>query len=212
MPSSTETLATKPLPYFVSSRITTSTKSAISEAAQRAIGRIGEGAGLAVDHLGQHGQAAAGPVDADAHQGDADDGDDGAGDHRREERSSRLTNGAIRTPKMPAPMIAPKMPRRPTSGIAGHGHHRADRGEGHAHHHRQLDAEAAGSPRDWISVTMPQANRSALISSATCSRRELERAADDQRHGDGAGVHHQHVLQAEREQLGCGKHLVDGMD
>ena len=31
-------------------------------------------------------------------------------------------------------------------------------------------------------------------------RRQLQRAADDQGNGDRAGVHHQHMLQAERQQ------------
>ena len=45
---------------------------------------------------------------------------------------------------------------------------------------------------------MPQAKRSALMRMATCSGFRLEGAPDDQRHRDGAGVHHQDVLQAER--------------
>ena len=68
------------------------------------------------------------------------------------------------------------------------------------------------APSDWISVAMPQQNRSAEIRSATCVGAELERAADDQRHRDGAGVHHQHVLQAQGRELAGGQALVDGMD
>ena len=55
-----------------------------AEALQLAVGRIGKGAGHAVDHLGQGRQAAAGPVDADPHQRDADHQDDGPGDDRVE--------------------------------------------------------------------------------------------------------------------------------
>ena len=47
---------------------------------------IGEGGRDAVNHLGQGRQPAAGPVDADAHQGDADHQDDGAGHDRRKKR------------------------------------------------------------------------------------------------------------------------------
>ena len=47
---------------------------------------------------------------------------------------------------------------------------------------------------------MPQANRSALISMATCSGGSFSAPADDQRHRDGAGIHHQHMLQAEDQQ------------
>ena len=48
---------------------------------------------------------------------------------------------------------------------------------------------------------MPQANRSALIRIATVLRRQAQRAADDQRHRDGTGIHDQHVLQTEGQQL-----------
>ena len=85
-------------------------------------------------------------------------------------RSILLTTGAMIIETMPAPMIAPKIAR------AVHARHalanatiRADRGEGHAHHHRQRMPNHCVTPSDWISVTMPQANRSAEISSATCS-------------------------------------------
>ena len=69
-----------------------------------------------------------------------------------------------------------------------------------------------GKPTVCTSVAMPQANRSALIRIATSCGDRPERAADDQRHGDRTGVHDQHVLQPEREQLGYRQHLVDGMD
>src|SRR5262249_44967642 len=41
---------------------------------------------------------------------------------------------------------------------------------------------------------------------------ELERTADDQRHRDGARVHHEHVLQAERRQARQRQSLVDGVN
>ena len=69
-----------------------------------------------------------------------------------------------------------------------------------------------GKPTLWIRVAMPQANRSALIRIATSCGERLERAADDQRHGHRTGIHHQHVLKPERDQLGGREHLVDGMD
>ena len=59
---------------------------------------------------------------------------------------------------------------------------------------------------------MPQANRSALISNAICSGGELEGAADDERHGDRAGIHDEDVLEAERDrQCRDRQHLVDRM-
>jgi hypothetical protein len=61
-------------------------------------------------------------------------------------------------------------------------------------------------------VAMPQANKSALIRKGDVFRRQLERPADDQRHGNRAGIHHQHMLQAERQQARRRQDLVDRMD
>ena len=86
-------------------------------------------------------------------------------------RSSLLTMGAMSIEMMPAPMMAPKIARAPsTPGIALA---KATIGPTAA----KVTPIITGSlmpnqrvmPRDWISVTMPQANRSAEISSATCS-------------------------------------------
>ena len=49
-----------------------------------AIARIGKRAGHAVDHFGERRQTAAGPIDADPHQRNADDQNDRAGNYRRE--------------------------------------------------------------------------------------------------------------------------------
>ena len=70
---------------------------------------------------------------------------------------------------MPAAITAPKMPRMPRLGsfaIATIGPTAANvtpimTGS--------LTPNSGPSPYDWISVAMPQANRSALISSAICS-------------------------------------------
>ena len=83
--------------------------------------------------------------------------------------SSRLMSGATRIAKMPAAMTEPKMPSRPISGspaIATIGPTEAKVTPiitGSRMPNRQM-------PSDWISVTMPQANRSALISNATVLR------------------------------------------
>ena len=86
-------------------------------------------------------------------------------------RSSRPISGAIRIEITPAPMIAPKIARAPsgplcTLAIATIGPTAA-----------KVTPIITGSlmpnylpkPSDWISVTRPQQNRSAEISSATCS-------------------------------------------
>jgi hypothetical protein len=54
-----------------------------AESLQLSVSRIGKAAGDAVHHPGQRRQAAAGPVDADPHQGDSNDENDAAGDDGR---------------------------------------------------------------------------------------------------------------------------------
>ena len=80
----------------------------------------------------------------------------------------------------------------------GERHHRPDRGEGHAHHHRQLDAEVLRDAERLDQRDDAAGEQVGRDQQRHLLGRELERAADDQRHGDGAGIHHQHVLQAER--------------
>jgi hypothetical protein len=50
------------------------------------------------------------------------------------------------------------------------------------------------------SVASPQANRSALIRKATSSGDSFGAPPDDQGDRDRAGIHDQHMLQAERQQ------------
>ena len=111
--------------------------------------------------------AAAGPVDPDLQQRDADGGDDRAGNDGREERQHRLKNGAIRIVNRPAPMTAPRMPGMPTrlAAIATIGPTAA-----------KVTPIMTGrrmpnfqTPMLWIRVAMPQAKRSALIRNAICS-------------------------------------------
>ena len=40
----------------------------------------------------------------------------------------------------------------------------------------------------------------------------MERPADDQRHSDSVGVHHQDMLEPERKQLGQRQYLIDRMN
>jgi hypothetical protein len=40
----------------------------------------------------------------------------------------------------------------------------------------------------------------------------MERPADDQRHGDSIGVHHQDMLEPERKQLRQRQYLIDRMN
>ena len=129
-------------------------------------------------------------------------------------RSMRDTIGAISIDMTPAPMMAPKSscaPAWPGLALAI-----ATMGATEA----KVTPIITGSlmpnhcvaPSAWISVAMPQQNRSAEISSATSCGAQLERAADDQRHRDGARIHHEHVLQAEGGELAGGQPLIDGVD
>src|SRR5271154_5483012 len=69
-----------------------------------------------------------------------------------------------------------------------------------------------GKPMHCTNVASPQANKSALIRKGHVLRRKLERPADNQGNSDRAGIHYQDMLQAERQQAGGRKYLIDGMD
>src|SRR6266436_5983816 len=60
-------------------RIAPATMPSRTETLELAISGIWEGARYAIHHAGQSRQAAARPIDADSHQRDADDQDDGSG-------------------------------------------------------------------------------------------------------------------------------------
>ena len=154
------------------------------------------------------------PVDADPHQRDADHQDDRAGDHRREEpqhpagegrdQHADDAGGDDRAEDHPSPLGA-RMGQRDR-------HHRPDRGEGDPHHHRHAHAEPGREAERLQDRDDPAAEEVGGDQEGDVLGRELQRPPDDQRHGDGAGVHDEHVLQAEREQLRRRQHLVDGMD
>ena len=81
-------------------------------------------------------------------------------------RSSPPMKGATTRPNRPAAITEPKMAVRPSAGLPAI----ASIGETEA----KVTPIITGSrmptgpmPRDWMMVAMPQANRSALISSAT---------------------------------------------
>ena len=116
-------------------------------------------------------------------------------------RSMRLTSGAIRMPMTPAPMIEPNSSRAPSApGLAA-----AIDTIGPTEAKvtpimtGSLTPNHCVAPSDWIMVTMPQQNKVCRNQEGDLLRIELQRASDDERHGDGAGIHHQHVLHAERE-------------
>ena len=229
MPSSTEMLATKPLAYLTMSRIDTSTSAEMPMPVRSAY--LGLGSVGTIDRpLGTGGRAEPGEVTSASHlayTGSTMAGAVGPTGLPKiqlmptrirlmpmtvmmvpvttggKKRSMRLTIGAIRIEMMPAPMIEPNSscaPAVPAVGV-GDGDHRRDGREGHAHHHRQPDAEPLGGAQRLDQRGDAAAEQVGRDQQRHFLRAELERAADDQRHRDGAGVHHQHVLQAEGGQL-----------
>ncbi len=171
-----------------------------AEAFEPAVVGVGKGHRLAVDHAGQVRQAAAGPVDADAHQRDADHEDDGAGDDRREQRQEPADEGGDDHAEDAGNDHRAVNAKQTDARVRGHGEHRSYGGERHAHHHRQANADARKAHRlDQGGNAARQQVR--IDEDRDLLRGQLEGAADDQRHGDCAGVHHEHMLQAKGEEL-----------
>ena len=90
-------------------------------------------------------------------------------------RSSRLMNGAMTMPNMPAEITEPKITGRPRSGLFAI----ASIGDSEAKVTPIITGRpmpTGPTPKAWMKVAMPHANRSALISKATCSRGNLSAA------------------------------------
>ena len=178
-----------------------------AEPVERAVVRIGKLSHLAVDLPGERRQAAARPVDADAHQRDADHDDDGAGHHRRKQRQHSADERRDHDAEDAGHDHRTVDAEQADLGIARHGEHRRHRGEGDAHHHRQPDADAREADRldqggDAAGEQVGVDQHGDLL------RRQAECPADDQRHRHRARVHHQHMLQAKREQARIGQNFV----
>ena len=129
-------------------------------------------------------------------------------------RSSWLTTGAMSIETMPAPMIAPKIARAPsTPGIALA---KATIGPTAAKVTPIItgssDAEPAREAQRLHQRDEATAEQVGRDQQRHLLGRELERTADDQRHGDGAGVHHQHVLQAQCREARRRQSFVDRVD
>ena len=153
------------------------------------------------------------PVDANAHQADTDDGDDGACHHWREkpqhaadqrcnqDRDSTRTNDGAKNE------LSPSVARVRT----GHGHHGSHGGKGHTHHDGQANAKPLGSaPRldEGDQATHKQVSRD---EHGHLFGAELQSTADDEWHSHSACIHDKYVLQAEGGELAGGQVLVDGM-
>jgi hypothetical protein len=153
------------------------------------------------------------PVDADLHQRHADDQNDGSRHHWRKQLQHtaderRDKNGDDAGANDGAKYHASAFN---TWVCNGHRDHRADRGEGNAHHDRKLDAKplrGAKRLQDRGDAAHKQIRRN---QERDVSRLKLQRPAHDKRHGNSASIHDKNMLQTERKQSRCRQDLVDGM-
>lgn len=88
--------------------------------------------------------------------------------------------------------------------------HRRDRGEGDAHHHGKADADAGKTEglhqrREAAGENVGADEKGALVG------RQARGAGEDERHRDGAGVHHENMLQPEGGEARRRQKLVDGV-
>ena len=193
---------------------------------QEALGETGQGQDHRQDEqrhaqiertaiVGRRALPAGRPVDADVHQGDADDQDDRAGDHRRKQPRDAADHGRRHQAENPGgdhraiDQLQGGFLRR-AGGLArrDHRHHRRDRGKGDAHHYRQADTDE-GNAEGLDQGGDAAGQQVCADQQADLRPAQTQRPADDQRHGHSAGVHDQDVLQTQGRQLGRRQHLID---
>ncbi|KAF5275800.1 hypothetical protein FQA39_LY18616 [Lamprigera yunnana] len=152
--------------------------------------------------------AAARPVDAHAHQRDADHQNDNARHHGRKQRHQAANERRYQKSDQARGDGRAKDAQQPQLRVGAYGQHGADRNEGHAHDDGQANANAphAHALQDGDQAAGEQISgnqqRDLLLG-------QLQRRADDQRNRDGAGIHDQHMLQAQRKHLGQWQNLID---
>ena len=135
------------------------------------------------------------PVHPDAHQRDADHQDDSARHHRREQGQQAAEERRDQDRHDAGDDGRAEDACRPKVRVRRHSCHRPHGGEGDAHHDRHPntnhaeEAERLDQRRDAGREQVGVDQQRHLLG------RQLERAADDQRHGDRAGVHDEPVLQ-----------------
>jgi hypothetical protein len=192
---------------------------ALGQGRYRGAGRGHVGEPLRIDRIDERrrrgsDRVAEDPVDAHAHQADADDRDDGAGHHRRKEaQHSRDQRRDQYRDDTGTDDRAEEQLRARLSGVGvGDRHHRRDGRKSHAHHHRQLDAEPLRRAQRLDQRRDTAAEEVGGNQQCDFLRAELEGTSDDERHRHGTGIHYEHMLQAEGSQLACWQALVDGMD
>ena len=162
---------------------------------------------------GAHG-VAKNPVDADPHQADPNDKDDRAGHYGRKEAQHPADKGRDQhrddtrghdRAKDGARALGPAL-------RIGHSHHWANGSKGHPHHHGQADAEPLCGSQRLDQRDKPADEQVCRNQKGHIGRFQFQRAADDQRHGNRAGIHHQHMLKAKGKQLGCWQNFIHRMD
>jgi len=148
------------------------------------------------------------PAGRDAHERQADDEDHAARHDGREEPQQ------LREERRDEDHEQPAHDRRAEHGRDGIAlpdrDHGPDGREGHALHDRQPHAEAPEADR-LEDRREPRDEEVGADEIRQIRALEAERAAHDERHGDGACVHREDVLQAEREEAGEGRDRVDGV-
>ncbi|MEH2499593.1 hypothetical protein V1294_006072 [Bradyrhizobium sp. AZCC 1678] len=103
------------------------------------------------------------------------------------------------------------MPEQADIRRGRHRQHRPDGGKRHTHHHWQPDTDAGEA--DTLHQRGDAAGEQVgADQEGHVFRRQFQCAADNQRHGNRAGIHHQDMLQAERQQSRRRQDLVDWMD
>ncbi|MPM65839.1 hypothetical protein SDC9_112743 [bioreactor metagenome] len=99
----------------------------------------------------------------------------------------------------------------PAGGLR-HGDHGRDGGKRHTHHHRQANAEPLRGPHGLNQRDQAAHEQVGRDQVRHLLGRQIERAPHDERHGHGACIHDQHVLQTQRGHFAKGELFVNGMN
>jgi len=98
-----------------------------------------------------------------------------------------------------------------TSRYIGHGHDRADCRESDAHHDGKANPEPLGNTERLDQRDDAAGEQIRRYQECHVLGRKLQRPTDDQGHGNGAGVHDEHVLEAKRGKLRKGQDFIHRM-
>ncbi|MCY1415468.1 hypothetical protein D9M71_309520 [compost metagenome] len=152
--------------------------------------------------------AAARPVHRDREEGEADGGDHRAGHQRREEAHDARHEGRDQQAEETGGDGGAEDSLDAHAGHPGHHHHAADGGETGAHHHRHADADCANA--EGLHQGGDAGDQQVGVNKeGDFFAGEAGRLADDQRNGNGAAIHQQHVLETDQQELQQRQALID---